>query len=77
MAFGVSFNDSSRMTSPKPGSSRAPISRTASGVTSRGPTPVPPVVRMSWQPRATCSRTARWISCFSSGTSDSASTFQP
>ena len=50
------------MTSPKPGSSRTAISRTASGVTSRRATPVPPVVRMSWQPRATCSRTARWIS---------------
>src|ERR1051326_5268786 len=44
MAFLVSFIDSSRITSPNPGSSRTAISRTASGVTSRNATPVPPVV---------------------------------
>ena len=48
--FGVIFIDSARITSPKPGNSTRIIARIASGVTSRGPTPVPPVVKIKPQP---------------------------
>ena len=77
IALGVIFIDSIRITSPKPGNSRNAISRTASGVTSRVATPVPPVVRIRWQPLFTCSRSARWMSRTSSGTTDSATISQP
>src|SRR6266513_3371585 len=48
--FGVIFIDSARITSPKPGNSTRIIARIASGVTSRGPAPVPPVVKIKPQP---------------------------
>ena len=48
--LGVIFMDSARITSPKPGSSTRMIARIASGVTSRGPIPVPPVVKIKPQP---------------------------
>ena len=45
MALGVKARLRIRMTSPNPGISRSAMARTASGVTSRRDTPVPPVVR--------------------------------
>lgn len=62
MALGVIFRLSMRICSPKPGSSRMAISRTASGVTSRSATPVPPVVSTSEQPLPMSERIARWMS---------------
>jgi len=47
IARGVFFDPAKRMCSPKPGISRSTTARVASGVTSRGPTPVPPVVRIT------------------------------
>ena len=44
--------DAARMASPRPGSSRRPAERRASGVTSRGPAPVPPVVTTIRAPAA-------------------------
>ena len=44
-----------RMISPKPGSSRSSTARVASGVTSRGEGPVPPVVRIRSQPSSSLS----------------------
>lgn len=46
IARGVFFDPSERMCSPKPGINLSTIAMVASGVTSRGPTPVPPVVRI-------------------------------
>jgi len=46
MALAVFLRLSMRITSPKPGSSRSTTRSVASGVTSRGETPVPPVVRI-------------------------------
>ena len=48
----VKASDCMRMASPNPGISNRMISRMASGVTSRGAMPVPPVVRTSPQPWA-------------------------
>src|SRR5437763_571207 len=48
--LAVIFMDSARITSPKPGSSTRIIPRIASGVTSRGPIPVPPVIKINPQP---------------------------
>src|SRR5262249_33696317 len=50
IALGVILIDSARITSPKPGNSTRMIARIASGVISRGPIPVPPVVRINPQP---------------------------
>jgi hypothetical protein len=47
IARGVFFAPSERMCSPKPGMSLSTTAIVASGVTSRGPTPVPPVVRIT------------------------------
>ena len=53
MACGVILSDSARMTSARPGASRSITDRVASGVTSRGAKPVPPVVSItSKSPRA-------------------------
>jgi hypothetical protein len=46
-ANGVASRPFRRINSPKPGISRSKIARVASGVTSRGATPVPPVVKMA------------------------------
>jgi molybdenum cofactor synthesis domain-containing protein len=46
MACGVFSRLRARITSPKPGITRSRICSVASGVTSRGETPVPPVVRI-------------------------------
>src|SRR6185369_3795947 len=57
IAIGVTFNDSARIASAIPGASRSIISWVASGVLSRGPRPVPPVVMI----RFTSSRSAKSI----------------
>ena len=69
--LGVIFIDWARITSPKPGNSTRIIERIASGVTSRGPAPVPPVVRIKPQPCCENERIACWIRSASSGTSAS------
>ena len=46
-AIGVWVRPSARISSAKPGASRSMTARVASGVTSRGPNPVPPVVTTS------------------------------
>ena len=46
MPIGVYLSDSARIASAKPGTSRSMTSCVASGVTSSGVRPVPPVVRM-------------------------------
>ena len=76
MALGVIFIDSARITSPKPGSSTRINPRIASGVTSRGAIPVPPVVRTSPQPCSLKERIAFWIGSVSSGTIASATQAQ-
>jgi hypothetical protein len=43
---GVIFTLSALINSANPGASRSITSRVASGVTSRGPSPVPPVVKI-------------------------------
>jgi len=50
IAVGTLANETARIVSPNPGSSFSNTARVASGVTSRGETPVPPVVRI----RAKC-----------------------
>lgn len=57
-----------RTASMIPGSSQASRSRVASAVTSRGPTPVPPVVSTTRDPEATASRMAARIMTRLSGT---------
>ena len=52
IAVGTSARLFERISSPKPGSTRSQTASVASGVTSRGAGPVPPVVRISGQ-RAT------------------------
>ena len=70
MAVGTSTGSSSRISSPKPGSTRSHTASVASGVTSRGLGPVPPVVRMSEQPSTSASSmSAASIFGRSSGTS--------
>ena len=51
MAVGTCRREIARICSPKPGSSRVMTRRVASGVTSRGVGPVPPVVMMREHPR--------------------------
>ena len=48
--IAVCSREAERIASPKPGASRSITSRVASGVTSSGAKPVPPVVRTSAQP---------------------------
>ena len=68
IAVGTYFSDSCRMSSPKPGSIRVQTRSVASGVTSRGAGPVPPVVTTRQQPSAASSRIAVAIASRSSGT---------
>ena len=77
MPCGVYFRPSARIVSAKPGASRWITDRVASGVTSLGVSPVPPVVNTRSQPAATkwCSRSS--ISAKSSGTTSIATTSQP
>ncbi len=48
IAIGVTFNDSARIASAIPGASRSITFDVASGVLSRGPSPVPPVVTIKF-----------------------------
>ena len=61
MAVGTKFRLMARICSPKPGSSRSATARVASGVTSRGAGPVPPVVRIRWQPTSSASSHRVWL----------------
>src|SRR5438477_2448715 len=77
-ASGVATRPRVRINSPKPGISRSNTARVASGVTSRGATPVPPVVKIA----ATCppseSVASRWlISEITSGITSITATLQP
>ena len=67
MALGVIFRDMARMASGMPGASFSQTSRVASGVTSLGEKPVPPVVRIRAIPRSANSRILAASSSFSSG----------
>ena len=53
MPIGVRRSASARIASAKPGASRSTTARVASGVTSSGVSPVPPVVKMSAMPSST------------------------
>src|SRR4051794_37086871 len=77
MPCGVCLSPSARIVSAKPGASRWITERVASGVTSLGVRPVPPVVKMRSQPSPTkwCSRSS--ISAKSSGTTSMPTTSQP
>ena len=78
MACWLNFRLSKRMASARPGASRSITRRVASGVTSRGAKPVPPVVRMISRPpsSAQADRVLR-RSGNSSGRMAVRSTFQP
>jgi hypothetical protein len=68
MAWGVLARLAARITSPKPGMTRSTTVMVASGVTSRGETPVPPVVRIrSNSPQSAHSVSFSAISRSSSG----------
>ena len=70
MAVGTKCRLMARICSPKPGISRSATASVASGVTSRGVGPVPPVVRIRLQPSASASsRRVLLMSSSSSGTS--------
>ncbi len=58
MAVGTSARLFERINSPNPGSNRSQTASVASGVTSRGAGPVPPVVRISGQRRRQPTRSA-------------------
>src|ERR1019366_2824547 len=77
-ASGVVWRPQARISSPRPGISRSITDRVASGVTSRGATPVPPVVKMAetWPPSARVARRAL-ISEASSGMASMTETLQP
>ncbi len=75
-ANGVSFNPWLRISSPNPSRTRSHIERVASGVTSRGVIPVPPVVTTS-RARDACSRRAEASCSRSSGTIKMRSTENP
>ena len=51
--IGVRRSDSARIASARPGTSRSMTARVASGVTSSGVSPVPPVVNTSSKPSST------------------------
>jgi hypothetical protein len=55
MAVGTYFKLTCRICSPKPGSTLCATARVASGVTSRGAGPVPPMVMTRWQPTVSAS----------------------
>ena len=55
IAVGTNFRLMARICSPKPGISLSATASVASGVTSRGAGPVPPVVSTRWQPRSSTS----------------------
>ncbi len=75
-AIGVWVRPAVRISSANPGASRSTTAFVASGVTSRGPNPVPPVVTTSpWT--AASSRNARSISARSSGTTTRLLTSNP
>ena len=69
MAVGTCFKDAARISSPNPGSSFVQTAAVASGVTSRGAGPVPPVVTTRPQPASSAMRrsSASMAGC-SSGT---------
>ena len=68
-ARGVLRMPSARSASAMPGASRSITARVASGVTSRGPRPVPPVVRItSTVPASAQARSSGTMRCDSSGT---------
>ena len=77
-AIGVCRVPSRRISSPNPGASRSRTARVASGVTSRGPKPVPPVVTTRANPRWSA-RSRRTVSMAgrSSGTAARAATSNP
>jgi hypothetical protein len=68
IAVGTFSSDTFRISSPNPGSSFAHTRSVASGVTSRGAGPVPPVVITRQQPAADNSRIAPAIASRSSAT---------
>ena len=69
MARGVICKEAYRMASGMPGVSRSQTARVASGVTSRGANPVPPVVTSSWtSPLSAMAFSMASISGCSSGT---------
>ena len=76
-AFGVIASDAARMASGMPGAMRSHTAAVASGVTSRGENPVPPVVSTSATPRAAASRSSASIRSRSSGTRRVATTRYP
>ncbi len=75
-AIGVCASPAARMSSASPGASRSMAARVASGVTSRGPNPVPPVVTTrAWV--AASRRSASSIRSRSSGTTSRVTTSKP
>src|SRR5690606_10859963 len=69
-AAPISWYESIRNSSPKPGITRSSTGVSASGVTSRGAIPVPPVRNTApTSSRITASSSACWIASMSSGTS--------
>ena len=69
IAIGVNFKVSARIASAKPGTSRSIMDLQASGVTSRGPNPVPPVLTIRSTSGASAHSAMRWaIMSFSSET---------
>ena len=58
IAVGTNLRLTCRICSPKPGMTRSPTASVASGVTSRGAGPVPPVVRTRSQPSASTNSTS-------------------
>ncbi len=72
-AIWVEAAPAERMASARPGASRSITARVASGVTSRGPNPVPPVVTTSGA-REARSRSEASMVGVSSGTTSGAST---
>ena len=68
IAVGTNSRLMRRICSPKPGITRSATASVASGVTSRGAGPVPPVVTTRWQPRSsTSSRSVASMTGCSSG----------
>ncbi len=72
--MGVLDNDALRINSPNPGTRRSQTRAVASGVTSRGAIPVPPVVITSRAPSPVAFSIAVAIASISSGTTTIAST---
>ena len=72
IAAGSAARPAARIASASPGTSRSTTSRVASGVTSRGERPVPPVVRTRSAPLSASSRSAAASASRSSGRQDEA-----